>query len=115
ELLEVGPRHRDADRRAGPRARAPGRDPRAAAPVAQPVDEDLPLALLLRRAAHEIVRVLDLEVLGERARERAHFLPRVAAVDRHDDVHALAAGRLRPALEPELRESLAQEERGLER
>ena len=107
--IELGhdlvPAERRRDRRARMRPHRVRRGDRLALAVLVRVDQDAAAARLrplrrreLRMRAHDRAR----DELGERAR----VLVGRAAVERHEDVEALAAGGLRERLEPDRREQL---------
>jgi hypothetical protein len=83
--------------------------------VLAPVDQHLALAQLLLLLRDDQLRVLGLEVAGERVREPLGpvVVVDLVVVERHVDLDALRARRLREALQAQLRERLAQHERHL--
>src|SRR5436190_3275365 len=109
--LLPGDRHRDAEAR--PRSRREGRCRRLPWAVPQVVDED-PADAVAAAAPGD-------EALGNRLRQMRHDRLRESLGDvvvqlggeRHDDVQALAAARLQPALQAELAQHRAHQERGL--
>ena len=102
EFLEFGPADGSGDRRARAGAGGVGQDRGRAALVAEPVDEDLPLALSLRHGRDEAVGLVHRERFGEALGEILVRVPAVAGSERHDDVDALPAREQREAGEPDL-------------
>ena len=111
--LHLVPGQRRGDGR--PLARAKRVDPhgRLVTVVLAPVDEDLALApLLAHRGQHEL-GVLLLEQTGDAVRERLGVVVGDVGVQRHVELHALRARGLHAALQRELGEHVAQQQRHL--
>ena len=110
-FLDFLPRARRRDRRASPGANRVRRGERRAVSVATGVDEDSPAAIGLAELLRQSLRIARHEHGADLVRELVDGAEVRLAVQRHDDVKALGAGGLDPALEPELAQQVAQRER----
>ena len=106
--LDLLPRARRRHRRPGLRANGVGRRERRAVAVAPGVDENPSAAIALGEFLREVIRIPLNQQRAHGVGEPGHPAEFQFAVDRHDDVEALRAGRLDPAREVELREEIAQ-------
>ena len=88
-----------------------GRRERRAVAVAPGVDEDPAAAVHLVELLREVLRIANHEQRSDRMGESGDVAGVGVAVERHDDVEALGAGRLDPARQAQLVEQIAELER----
>ena len=107
--LDLLPRARRRHRRAALRAHGVGGGERRAVAVAAGVDVDAAAAVGLAELLRQVLRIaLSRAACPTACANRATSPISALAVERHDDVKALRAGRLDPARQAELVEQIAQ-------
>ena len=102
-FLDFLPRARRRDGRAFPGANRIRRGERRAVSVAPGIDEDAPAAIGLAELLRQSLRIARHQHRADLVRELVDVAEVRLAVQRHDDVKALGAGGLDPALESRAR------------
>jgi hypothetical protein len=99
-VLDLTPSDGCRDRKAGTRTRRIRANGRCPPSIAKIVDEEPPWPRFKRRRDDVAIRRSRRQTLGNAARIGVSAVPIHLPLDRHHHVQPLAAGRLRPALEP---------------